>query len=1029
MTLAGLSIRRPVATAMVMISVMFIGLMAMFSMKSELLPNMNIPVVTVTTTWDGAIAEDVETQVTKEIEEILPNVEGIDKITSTSTFGKSTIAVEFDYGIDADIKVTEIQREISKILNDLPDDADTPVSKKVEVASGNITLVMMFTSPDKTELSTFVEEYLKPQFETLPGIGQVQVFGNPEKQVQIQFDSNKLAAYNLSPMELYELIRESSLNVPLGTASTGTKDIIVRFMGELNYIDSLEDMVIKSNGNSLRLKDVANVVYTTEDPEDVSFRSGKESIAVVVEKSSDGSTIELNNRAFEKLEELIPIMPPNTEYSVLLNTSNDINKSISNVSGTAVQGLILATIVLLVFLKNIRATLLVSAALPVAIIFTFAFLALNGTSLNLVSLMGLSIGVGMLTDNSVVVVDNIYRHMTELKSPVMEASENGTTEVTMSVIASALTTMIVFIPILFIPGIAREMFRDLSFSIIFSNLAAIIVAVTLIPMLASRFLNNKINITKEGKIFGTVKAEYVKLINWAIINRWKTLGITLSIFVLSVLITPRFLKTEFMPKQDQGRYSIVAELGEGLDLEKSRRISQEVEEIVKSEPNTQSYFTIVQKDSFSVNVDIGKKDTRETSVFEIIEKLRPLAEKIPDTRISLSEDFATQSQERDVEFEIVGANLSEIREIGAKVLEKMKKYPGAVDIKSTLDPGNVEATIVLKRDKIRSYDISPSVIGQTLNYAVLGGDRADTVTVKTGTEELDVMVRLPKEKRNDVELLKNINIKIDSGKFIKLSDVADIVMAEGASEINKLDRIYSVTISANDGGVGLQVIQDKFIEAYNEVDPPKSVRYRWGGDSENMSDASEQLGLALGIAVFLIYALLAAQFEHFVLPIIIIGSIPLALIGVLWGLVIMNQAVNIMVMIGIILLAGIVVNNAIVLIDFIKMTRERGSERQEAIIESCRTRLRPILMTTMTTVLGMLPLSLGIGEGAEVYRGMAITVMWGLSVSTLLTLIVIPILYTLIEDMIDSIIKFLKNIYNRVLNLLPESLKNKINKN
>ena len=911
---------------------------------------------------------------------------------------------------------------MSNITNDLPSAADTPIAKKVEAGTGNLTLVIMMSAPNKTELSSFVEEYLKPKFESLPGIGQVNVFGNPDKQLQIQIDSDKLAAYDLSPMELYDMIRVSSLNVPLGTVSTGTKDVIVRFMGELNYIDTFEDMIIKSNGNTLRVKDVADVVFTTEDPEDISYLSGKESIAVIVEKSSDGSTIDLNKRALEALESLESIMPPDTVYNVLLDTSIDINRSISNVSSTAVQGLILATIVLYLFLKNMRATLLVSAALPVAVIFTFAFLALNGTSLNLISLMGLSIGVGMLTDNSVVVVDNIYRHMTELKSPVMEASDNATTEVAMSVIASALTTMVVFIPILFIPGIAREIFRDLAYSIIFSNLAAIIVSLTLIPMLASRFLTNKADITKEGKIFGTVKSKYLKLINWAVNNRWKTIGITIFVFVFSMGIVPKFLKMEFMPKQDQGRYSIVAELGKGLDLEKSKAIAKEIENIVINDPNTQSYFTIVQKDSFSINVDIGKKDTRDTSVFDIITKLRPIVEKIPDTRTNLSEDFAMGSQQRDVQLDIVGSNLNEIKEVGAKVLEEIKKYPGAVDVKSTLDPGNIEARVVLDRDKIKSYGINPSVIAQTLSYSVLGGDRGDTVTVKTGVEEIDVIVRLPKDKRNDINALKNLNIKIDSGKFIKLSDVADIVMAEGSSEINKTDRIYSVTVSANDGGVGMKAIQDKLVEAYKSTNPPKSVDYRWGGNSENLSDATSQLGFALGISIFLIYALLAAQFENFVLPVIIIGSIPLALVGIVWGLLLTGQPVDIMVMIGVILLAGVVVNNAIVLIDFIKMTRERGSERQEAVIESCRTRLRPILMTTMTTVLGMLPLSLGIGEGSEIYRGMAITVMFGLTFSTLLTLVVIPILYTLIEDMNNAILKFLKKVYNKIMDLLPKKL-------
>lgn len=1013
MTLAGLSIRRPVATTMVMISIMFIGLMAMFSMKSELLPNMEIPVVTISTTWSGAVAEDVETQITKKIEEILPNVEGIDKISSTSTFEKSTIVVEFNFGIDADEKTTEIQRELSKITNDLPDDAGTPIAKKVEAGAGNLTMILMFSAENRSELSTFIEEYLTPKLESLTGIGQVLVFGNPDKQLQIQFDSDKLAAYNLTPVELYNLISISSKNLPLGTVQTGNKNIIARFMGELNYIDEYKNMVIQSNGNTLKLSDVADIVLTTEDFSDKGFLSGKEAIPVAIEKSSDGSTIELNKAATKAIESLKSVMPPGTEYKVLMDSSEDIESSISSVSSGAVQGLVLATIVLLLFLKNIRATFLVSAALPVAIIFTFAFLALNGTSLNLISLMGLSIGVGMLTDNSVVVVDNIYRHMTELHSPVMEASENGATEVTLSVIASSLTTMVVFIPILFIPGIAREIFRDLSYSIIYSNIAALLVSLTLIPMLASRFLSNKINITAEGKIFGAVKNNYMKLIKWALKNRLKTVAISIILFVVSLMVGPRFLKMEFFPKQDEGRYSIAVELGKGLDLDKSIAIANQIEDIVKNEPNTKFYFTVAQNDQLSVNVDIGKKDTRDISVFDIINKVRPLAEKIPDTRVSVSEEFSMGTPSRDVEFSIVGTNLDELKVVGKNIIDKLKQYPGAVDIKSTLDPGNVEARIVLNRDKIKSYGLDPISVGQILSYSILGGDRSNTVTVKTGSEEIDVMVRLPKEKRRDINDIKNINIKVGDNKFIKVSDIVDIVYAEGSSEINKTDRIYSVTVSANDGGVGTRAIQDQMVKAFNESNPPASVSYRWGGDSENLSDSVSQLGMALGISIFLIYALLAAQFENFLLPFIIIGSIPLALIGIIWGLIVFGQAVNVMVMIGMILLAGVVVNNAIVLIDFIQLTIERGSNRTEAVLESCRTRLRPILMTTMTTVLGMLPLSLGIGEGSEVYRGMAITVMCGLTFSTLLTLVVIPILFTLVEDFIEKVANFLKKLFNK----------------
>jgi len=1014
MTLAGISIRRPVATTMIMISIMFIGIMAMFTMKTELLPNMNIPVVTITTNWNGAVPDDVETQVTKKIEEILPNVEGIDRITSTSAFGRSQIVVQFDFGIDAETKTTEIQREISKVTNDLPSDSNTPIIKKVEAASGNLTLVYMFAGQSKTELNTFLDQYFKPKLESLKGVGEVNIFGSPEKQIQIHVDPDKLATYNLSPMEIYSYIRGASLNIPLGTIETGTQQLTARFMGETNSVEEIENIIINSNGNTLRIKDVADVEYTTEDETARGFLKDKESVVVAIEKSADGSTVELNNGAKEALSSLGSILPPGTTYEVLLDTSDDINKSIENVSSSAVQGLVLATIIMFIFLKNMRATLIASSALPVAVVFTFAFLALSGSSLNLISLMGLSIGVGMLTDNSVVVIDNIYRHMVELKSPVMEASENGAAEVTASVVAGALTTMIVFIPILFIPGIAREIFRDLAYSIIFSNIAAILVALTLIPMLASKIMTDKMDITKEGKLFAKIKEIYMNILKWSTKHRLLVVGIVGAFLVFTMIVPTQFMKVKFMPDQDQGRYSLVAELGNGLDIDKSAQIAKQLEEIVKNEENTQTYFTLVQNNAISFNVDIGKKDTRKTTVFEIIDKVRAEAEKIPGVRLFLKEEFAMGMQQRSVEMYVTGPNRGELREIGLKMLEQISKENGVVDLKSSLDPGLTEARIELKRDKIRSYGINPATVGQHLNYYILGGDRGDTVTVKTGVEEIDVMVRLPRNKRSDINQIMNLNIKIGPGQFVKLSELADIVIAEGTSEIKKTDRIFSITIAANDGGIGTGAIQDLFVKAYNEVDHPSSVSYKWGGEAENMGKAMKQLTLALGIAVFLIYALLASQFESFSMPAIVMGSVPLAIIGVIWGLILTNQPIDIMVIIGLILLAGIVVNNAITLIDFIRMTRERGSTREEAIIETGRTRLRPILMTTMTTVVGMIPMSLGLGEGAEVYKGLAITVMAGLSVSTLITLVLIPVLYTLLEDMNTKIISIFKGIYNGI---------------
>ncbi|WP_336154318.1 efflux RND transporter permease subunit [Fusobacterium polymorphum] len=1011
MSLAGISIRRPVATTMVMVSFIFIGLLAMFSMKKELIPNINIPVVTISTTWNGAVAEDVETQVTKKIKDSLSNVEAIDKIQTVSAYGVSTVVVNFDYGVDTDEKVTQIQREVSKITNNLPSDANTPLVRKFEAAGGNMTAIIAFNADSKTALTTFIKEQLKPRLESLPGIGQVDIFGNPDKQLQIQVDSDKLASYNLSPMELYNIVRTSVATYPIGKLSTGNKDMIIRFMGDLDYIDQYKNILISSNGNTLRLKDVADVVLTTEDADNVGYLNGKESVVVLLQKSSDGDTITLNNAAFKVIEEMRPYMPAGTEYSIEMDSSENINNSISNVSSSAVQGLVLATIILFVFLKSFRTTVLISLALPVAIVFTFAFLAMRGATLNLISLMGLSIGVGMLTDNSVVVVDNIYRHITELNSPVREAAENATEEVTFSVIASALTTIVVFLPILFIPGLAREFFRDMSYAIIFSNLAAIIVAITLIPMLASRFLNRKSMKSEDGKFFKKVKAFYLKVINSAVSHKGLTVLIMVGLFFFSILVGPKLLKFEFMPKQDEGKYSMTAELQKGTDLAKAERIAKELEEIVKNDPHTESYLMLVSTSSISINANVGKKNTRKDSVFTIMDDIRKKASNVLDARVSMTNQFSGRQTSKDIEFLLQGSNQDEIKKFGKQLLEKLQSYDGMVDISSTLDPGIIELRLNIDRDKIASYGISPTVIAQTISYYMLGGDKANTATLKTDTEEIDVLVRLPKEKRNDINTLSSLNIKVGDNKFVKLSDVATLQYAEGTSEVRKKNGIYTVTISGNDGGVGLGKIQSKIIEEFNNLEPPSTISYSWGGQSENMQKTMSQLSFALSISIFLIYVLLASQFESFILPFIIIGSIPLALIGVIWGLVVLRQPIDIMVMIGVILLAGVVVNNAIVLIDFIKTMRTRGYDKEYAIIYSCETRLRPILMTTMTTVFGMIPMALGLGEGSEFYRGMAITVIFGLAFSTILTLVLIPILYSVVDSFTTKMAAKLKGVF------------------
>lgn len=1016
MTLAGLAIKRPVATTMFMISMIFLGFVALFTLKTELLPNMNIPFIIIETNWDGAIPEDVESQITKKVEDILPNVEGIKKLKSTSSFGNSTVIAELNFGVDVDAKKGEIQTEIDTIKGELPDTATEPTIKKLQAGRGVSTMQIILSGPNIVELSTYVEEYVKPRFQRIQGVGGLDITGIAAKQIQIQFDSNKLSGYNLTPIELYELIKQSSLNLPLGVINTGGKEVVARFVGEFSQIDDFKNMIIKSGGKTLRLRDVADVILTTEDVSSLAKMNKEYGVSIGINKTSSGNTLDINKVVKENVEELKLYAPSGVEFNTIFDATENIKNSINGVKNNGLSGLILATIILFIFLKNIRATLLITFALPISIMFTFVFLYFQGITINLISLMGLSIGVGMLTDNSVVVIDNIYRHISELKKTVKDAADDGATEVSIAIIASASTTMVVFIPILFIPGFAREIFRDLSYAIIYSNLAAIIVSLTLMPMVASRFLNPKINVTAEGKFFKKVKEKYRKLLNLAFNNKNKTIIIAITTFITVMIVGFNIVKIEFFPNQDSGKYSIVAELPKGVSIETAEEVAEKLEKIARDNEYTKSYTTLIDKQKVIVNIDIGSKSTRKISVFDLQNIIRPQMVKILDIKPTIANEFQTDMPGKDVEFRITGDNLDEITDVVLKMQELIKGKEGLVDISTTAEPGNTEVRIIMDRDKINSYGISPAELGKTISYSLLGGNRGQgqTVTVKTGTEEIDVLVRMSDEDRRKISTLDQINIKTAEGKFIKVSDIARLDMAEGKSEIRKIDKIYSVSIEVNDGGVGLKKIQDALVEAFNSVEKSKTIGYQLGGESELISDAALELGVALIISIFLIYAILASQFENFTLPFIIIGSIPLAMIGVYIGLIITNKSFDMMVMIGIIMLAGTVVNNAIVLIDYIEILRERGEERDLAIKEACATRLRPILMTTMTTVLGMVPMALGIGEGAEIYSGMAITVMFGLSFSTLLTLVVIPILYVLVEDFNNKIFAFISKFSSKI---------------
>ena len=956
MTIAEFATKRVVATTMIILFMVFSGYTAIKNMKQELMPDFNFPFVVIQTKWTGAVSEDVDTQITKKVEEAALNVDGIKNITTTSAYGTSVVVVQFNFGADSDIKKVQVQSEIDKIKNNLPKDADSPVVSGAGSAAGvsnSMALFITLKGADEATLTSFVNETMKPRLQRNRGIGDISITGGTERELKVELDPYKLRAFNLSAPEIYSKIQAANTITPAGTVTDGGKKFILMVSGEIKSLEQVENIILSNNnGQTLRLGDIAKVSYGTKDRETYTRVNGKEAIGVIIEKTKDGNIVEIANTAKKQLEEMKPLFPQGASYDIITDNSEMVKDAISNVTSSGLQALVIAAIVLLVFLKDIRASIFISLSIPISAMFTLFLLNTQGISLNMVSLMGLALAVGSLVDNSVVTLDNIFDHMQEYREPPNVAAVRGTNEVILPMIASTMTSVCVFLPIVIYEGFTKEVFKGIALSIMFALGASIIVAMLFIPMVSSRFLNlQKIVDNKDkAKYFNAFKEKYKGVIAAALNNKWKVV------------------------------------------MEKSYEITKQIEEVVKNDKNTKEFYSISRTDAAIVNVDV-KKDT-----FKAMERVRQKLKDMPDVNLTVAASEATSSRaNKDYSFQIEGDNAEELNRIANSIISDIKKESWMKDVKSSTEGGYPQAKLEVNRVKAESYGINVTNLTTMLNMTVLG---VAPIEVSEGTERLDVTLQFEEQYRNSLEKILNLEVKSSSGAYVRIGDIATLSNVEGASSITKYNGSRTVTVGLNlDSSKGFNDAA-KFIKAsFEKTNPGEGYKLAAAGSAKNQQDMGGELSQALGLSVILIYVVLAVQLESFILPLVIMTSLPLSIIGVVIGMVITRVQLSMFVMIGIIMLMGMVVNNAIVLLDFVASMRQKGIPLREALIEAGGSRLRPILMTTLTTVLGWIPMALAIGGGsAGYYQGMAIAVMFGLSFSTLLTLIFIPVLYLIVEE-------------------------------
>lgn len=1018
------SIKKPATAFMIIISMVVFGILGMRKMPVELQPNTEYPIIRVRINWDGATPSDVEKMITRKIEDILPNIDGVKSFSSTSEAEESSIEIEFEYGVDIDTKLTLVQNEINKIKNKLPEDMDEPFIRESSNQNAPIANLVMFGG-DMMEMRTYSENILSPMLEKVEGVSEVVVRGGNEQQVLVEIDPEKLENYNLNISDVINKIKASNISVPSGKIREGYKEYIVKVQGEIETVEEVRNIILlNKDGHLLRLKEIADVRIEKKEKDSIYRKEGAEAIGIIVRKTDSGNTIDIVKGLKEVVEDVKTSLPLNSDIIFEYDSSITVVNSILNVKNTAILGLFLAAGILFIFLKNLSSTLIISTAIPVSIIFTFFLLNAQKLSLNMVSLMGLSLGIGMLVDNSVVVVDNIFRHMSELNEDRGIASQLGAEEVGMPILSSTLTTVSVFFPLVFQEGIAKQQFQDMSYAITYSLMASLVVALVFVPMVSSKIMSYKNTISTEGKIFKYVKEKYVDFLSISLKYKKRIIGITVLLFIGSMFVA-KTIGGKFNPTTDIGRFAVVALLPNGSDVNMTDKIGKILEERTKGIKNLQTYTVSGDTESVAINMNMGLKTSREESMGEILRDLRKRFANIPDVKIAVVPKFVYGTRGiYDLEFELYSDNMAILEEVIKDLERKIKNINGIAEFKTSLDGGKPEARIVVDREKAAYYGVDIETIAKTIQYQILGGVPFE---IYSDNAEIDVTVQLEKKYRESNKLLMDSRITLPSGKNIKISDIAKLEIIEGPAKIEKENKKMKVILYANLTDENkLMEVNNKIVSIFNEGNYPNNISFGFGGKTSSMQDMLSELSYVFAIGLFLIYFILVWEFESFILPFIILLSVPLSTTGAFYSLKLSGKTMDSMVAVGFVMLAGIVVNNAIVLIDFIKTERENGVELNEAVIKAGRTRLRPILMTTLTTILGMIPLALSNGESSELYDGMAFVVIFGLSSATLLTLIVIPIIYCLIED----IRKFLRKSTGRYGDSIVDwrNFKNKFSK-
>ncbi len=1082
MKIIDISIKRRVTIAMFTLAVILFGTVSFFRLKINLLPELTYPTLTIRTEYEGAAPAEIETLISKPIEEALGVVKNVNRVSSISRSGQSDVLLEFAWGTDMDYASLDVREKLDVL--ELPLEVRRPSILRFDPSLDPIMRFGFFkksyAAPAKEDgggrteetadsrtgfneeelkyLRRFAEEEIKKELEAALGVAAVKVSGGLEDEIQILVDQGKLAQLNLPVDRLAMQIGAENVNLSGGRLEEGTQEYLVRTLNQFQSVNEIGEVIISTkDGIPTYLKDIADVRHGYKERKAITRLDGEEAIEIAIYKEGDANTVAVAREVGKRLKRVNGILPEGYQLVEVYNQSTFISQAVNEVIQAAVIGGILAIIILYFFLQNFWSTIIISLSIPVSVIATFNMMYSAKLSLNIMSLGGIALGIGMLLDNSIVVLENIARHRDRGKT-VLEAARDGAGEVGKAVTASTLTTVAVFLPLVFVSGISGQLFRDQALTVTFSLLASLVVALTLIPMLASiqhggeqeePAADKKPPRTKIGGwlrragviLFTTIPVLFVKMIRfvvrkvsggimfllrpllrgfkkgydlleekyylglkWSLSHRARVVSIALLLFVGSLFLIP-VLGVELIPQLSQGEFRVEFRLSPGTPLDVTDEMIAGVQKAAAGIDGITTTFSVAGSGNrMDANPEQGGENWGELSVAmvpgsrrsdeeRVMEELRKSMHGTPDLQYKFFRPTLFTFK-TPIEIEVAGYDLRNLKKISNDIAMKLEASSRFADVKSTMRSGHPEIQIKFDREKAASlgfavYQVADRVVSKV---------RGDVATRYSWHDrKIDVLVRASENDRNSIEKIKKLIINPESDKPVPLEAVADITIDTGPGEIRRIDqeRVAIVTANLNYGDLGSAA--EEIGSIVGGIPRPADMSVNIAGQNREMIMSFRSLQLALLLAIFLVYLVMASQFESFLHPFVILFTIPLALIGAVFALWITGMTISVVVFIGLILLAGIVVNNAIVLIDLINQLRSAGMEKMQAIVEGGRSRLRPILMTMLTTTLGLLPLAIGLGEGAELRSPMAITVIGGLTVSTLLTLIVIPVVYSIVD--------------------------------